>query len=248
MAGPLEQFAIKRIVPMEVAGIDASFTNASAFMALALVLLTAFLWLGSRQPQLVPNRWQAALETLHEFVAGMIDENIGPKGRAWLPFIFSLFLFILTCNLLGLFPWSFTVTSHIAVTAAFAAFIFLVCIVVGFARHGMHFFSLFVPPNTPVVLLPLIVLIELISFLSRPVTLAVRLFANMTAGHILLKVFAGFVISLGAAGGALVALGILPMAMNVALYALELLVAVVQAYVFALLTCVYLNDSINLEH
>ena len=178
----------------------------------------------------------------------MVEENIGPKGRAFVPFVFSLFIFVLVANLVGLFPYSFTVTSHIVVTFAFAALIFLICVAVGFAKHGLHFFSLFVPQNTPIVLMPLIVLIELISFLSRPLTLSIRLFANMTAGHILLKVFAGFVISLAGAGGVLLAVtAILPFFMTVAFYGLELIVAVVQAYVFALLTCIYLNDSINLH-
>lgn len=248
MASPLEQFQIKPLVPLEVAGYDVSFTNSSAFMAVVLLLALGLLWAGTRRLALVPGRWQAAVEELHDFVAGMVDENIGPNGKKFIPFIFALFLFILVSNLVGLLPYSFTVTSHIAVTFAFAAFIFLLCLLIGFARHGLHFFELFVPPQTPVILLPLIVLIELISYLSRPLTLSVRLFANMTAGHILLKVFAGFIISLGAAGGLLPLLGILPFGMNVALYALELLVAVVQAYVFALLTCVYLNDSINLAH
>lgn len=248
MASPLEQFQIKPIVPLEVAGHDVSFTNASLFMTLALLATWAFMFLGMRRASLVPGRWQSAVESVHEFVEGMVDENIGPKGRAFVPFIFSLFVFILIANLIGLLPYAFTVTSHIAVTFAFAVFIFLLCVVIGIAKHGLHFFSLFVPPQTPIFLLPLIVIIELISFLSRPLTLSVRLFANMTAGHILLKVFAGFIISLGLAGGVLPLIGVLPMAMNVALYALELLVAVVQAYVFALLTCVYLNDSINLSH
>lgn len=248
MASPLEQFQIKPLVPLEVAGYDVSFTNAALFMTLALVATWAFMFFGMRKAALVPGRWQSAVESVHEFVVGMVDENIGPKGRAYVPFIFSLFIFVLIANLIGLLPYAFTVTSHIAVTFAFAAFIFLLCIVIGIAKHGLHFFSLFVPPQTPILLLPLIVIIELISFLSRPLTLSVRLFANMTAGHILLKVFAGFIISLGLAGGLLPLIGILPMAMNVALYALELLVAVVQAYVFALLTCVYLNDSVNLSH
>ncbi|MGL6042863.1 MAG: F0F1 ATP synthase subunit A, partial [Sandaracinobacteroides sp.] len=215
---------------------------------IALGLILGFFWLGTRNATLVPNRWQAALEGMTGFVTGMVDENIGPQGRAFVPFIFSLFIFILAANLIGLFPYSFTVTSHIVVTFAFAAFIFLICVVVGIVRHGLHFFSLFVPPNTAPVLLLLIVPVELISFLSRPLTLAIRLFANMTAGHILLKVFAGFVISLGAAGGALAFLFPVPLAMTVAFYGLELIVAVVQAYVFALLTCIYLNDSINLHH
>ncbi len=248
MASPLEQFQIKPIVPLEVAGYDVSFTNSAAFMLLVLFLVWAFMFFGTRKASLVPGRWQSAVEVVHEFVVGMVDENIGPKGRAYVPFIFSLFVFILAANLIGLFPYSFTVTSHLAVTFAFAAFIFVMCVLIGIARHGLHWFSLFLPPGTPWFLAPLIVLIEIISFLSRPITLSVRLFANMTAGHILLKVFAGFVISLGLAGGIWAAVGVLPFAMNVALYALELLVAVVQAYVFALLTSVYLNDSINLSH
>ena len=244
----LEQFEIHRMLPATTLGYDVSFTNASLFMLLALLGIWGFLSLGMRRATIVPGRWQSAVEMLHEFITGMVDENIGAKGRAYVPFIFALFVFILFANILGLLPFAFAVTSHIWVTFAFAAFIFLLCVGIGFAKHGLHFFELFVPPQTPIVLLPLIVLIELISFLSRPLTLSVRLFANMTAGHILLQVFAGFIVSLGLAGGLFAALGILPLAMNVALYALELLVAVVQAYVFALLTCVYLNDSINLSH
>lgn len=248
MANPLEQFQIKRIAELPLGGLDAAFTNASLFMLVALGLILGFFWAGTRNAGLVPNRWQAALEGMTGFIIDMVDQNIGPKGRAFVPFIFSLFIFILFANIIGLFPWSFTVTSHIAVTFAFAALIFLICVIVGIAKHGLHFFSLFVPANTPAVLLLLIVPIELISFLSRPLTLSIRLFANMTAGHILLKVFAGFVISLGAAGGILAAIAPLPFLMTVAFYALELIVAVVQAYVFALLTCIYLNDSINLHH
>ncbi|MFN3371917.1 MAG: F0F1 ATP synthase subunit A [Sphingomonadaceae bacterium] len=248
MANPLDQFAIHRYAELSVAGLDAAFTNASMFMLIALGLILAFFWAGSRNPQLVPGRWQAALEGMTGFITDMVDQNIGPKGRAFVPLIFSLFIFILVANVVGLFPFSFTVTSHLAVTFALAALIFLLCIVVGLAKHGLHFFSLFVPANTPLVLLPLLIVIELISFLSRPLTLSIRLFANMTAGHILLKVFAGFVISLGAAGGILAAIAPLPFIMTVAFYGLELLIAVVQAYVFALLTCIYLNDSINLHH
>ena len=247
-AGPLEQFEVHPMVPFNAGGYNLSFTNASLFMIITLGLVWAFLTLGMRRATLVPGRWQGAVETLHEFVTGMVQDNIGPNGLAYVPFIFSLFIFILVANLLGLLPFSFTITSHLAVTAAFALFIFALCLLIGFARHGLKFFTLFVPPQTPVVLLPLIVLIEFISYLARPLTLAVRLFANMTAGHILLQVFAGFIISLGVAGGFFTLLGILPLFMNVALFALELLVSVVQAYVFALLTCVYLNDSINLPH
>ncbi len=248
MANPLDQFAIHRYADISVAGLDAAFTNASMFMLIALGLIFAFFWLGTRNPQLVPGRWQAALEGMTGFITDMVDQNIGPRGRAFVPLIFSLFIFILVANIVGLFPFSFTVTSHLAVTFALAALIFLLTIVVGFARHGLHFLSLFVPANTPLILLPLLIVIELISFLSRPLTLSIRLFANMTAGHILLKVFAGFVISLGAAGGIYAAIAPLPFMMTVAFYGLELLIAVVQAYVFALLTCIYLNDSINLHH
>jgi F-type H+-transporting ATPase subunit a len=248
VASPLEQFEIRPIVPLEVGGYDLSFTNASAFMVLVLLLVVGFVWAGARRAALVPGRLQGAVESLNDFIGGVVDENMGAKGRAYVPFIFSLFMFILAANLIGLLPFAFTVTSHIAVTFAFAALVFLMSIVIGFAKHGLHFFSLFVPPQTPVFLLPLIVIIEMISFLSRPLTLSVRLFANMTAGHILLKVFAGFVISLGLAGGVWAVVGVLPLIMAVALYALELLVAVVQAYVFALLTSVYLNDAVNLSH
>lgn len=248
MANPLEQFTIKRYAEIGAGPVDAAFTNASLFMLISLALILAFFWIGSRNAQLVPGRWQAALEGMTGFVQDMVSENIGPKGRPYVPFIFSLFIFILAGNMVGLFPFSFTFTSHIAVTFAFAALIFLITVVVGIAMHGLKFFSLFVPANTPAPLLLLLVPIELISFLSRPLTLSIRLFANMTAGHILLKVFAGFVISLGAAGGIFAVIAPLPFAMTVAFYGLELIVAVVQAYVFALLTCIYLNDSINLHH
>ncbi|MFA7439758.1 MAG: F0F1 ATP synthase subunit A [Sphingomonadaceae bacterium] len=248
MASPLEQFAIKRYAEFSVGGFDASFTNASLFMLISLVAVWLFLFFGLRRADIVPGRWQAAVESVHGFIVGLVDENIGAKGRRYVPFIFSLFIFILAANIIGLLPYGYTVTSHIAVTFAMAIFIFAMCIAIGFARHGLRFLTLFVPPKTPALLLPIIIPIELISYLSRPLTLSIRLFANMTAGHILLKVFAGFIVSLGLAGGAFVAIGILPLFMNVALYALELLVAVVQAYVFALLTCVYLNDSVNLSH
>ena len=178
----------------------------------------------------------------------MVRENVGPEGRAYFPFVFALFMFILGANITGLIPGAFTVTSHLAVTFAFAAAIFLGVIIIGFARHGLRFLTLFVAPGTPPAFLLLIVPLEIISFCTRPITHSVRLFANMTAGHILLKVFGGFVVSLGAAGGVFAAIGIFPLAFNVALTALELLVAVIQAYVFAILTCVYLNDAVNLNH
>ncbi|MFZ5608317.1 MAG: F0F1 ATP synthase subunit A [Pseudomonadota bacterium] len=241
MASPLEQFDILTVKKLEVAGLDASLTNSSLWMIGVAAGLTFFLWAAMRRGEMVPTRLQSTAEMLYEFVANMVRGNVGHGGRAYFPFIFSLFLFILGANLAGLLPYGFTVTSHIAVTFTFAAVVFLGVVVIGFARHGVKFLSLFWPSGAPLWLAWLIIPIELISFLSRPVTLSVRLFANMTAGHILLKVFAGFIVPMGI-------FGILPFAMNVALSALELLVAFVQAYVFALLTCIYLNDAINLHH
>ncbi|RMD90168.1 MAG: F0F1 ATP synthase subunit A [Alphaproteobacteria bacterium] len=248
MANPLEQFEVVRAVPIEIAGIDASITNASIWMLIVVTSMTLFLVGGMRRRALVPGRWQSMVELSYEFVANMVRENVGTGGRAYFPFVFTLFMFILGANVTGLIPGAFTVTSHLAVTFAFAALIFLGVIVIGFARHGLKFLTLFVAPGTPAAFLALIVPLEVISFCTRPITHSVRLFANMTAGHILLKVFGGFIVSLGAAGGVLAAVGIFPLVFNVALTALELLVAVIQAYVFAILTCVYLNDAVNLSH
>ncbi|MGD8327166.1 MAG: F0F1 ATP synthase subunit A [Sphingomonadales bacterium] len=248
MSSPLDQFKIETKVPLEVGGIDASITNSSLWMFAVVIVLTAFFLVAMRRREMVPGRTQSVAEMLYEFVGNMIRDNVGHGGRPYFPFIFSLFVFILGANYFGMLPYGFTVTSHIAVTFTFAAIVFLGVVVIGFARHGLKFLSMFLPSGTPIYLAPLIIAIELISFLSRPVTLSVRLFANMTAGHILLKVFAGFIISMGAAGGALSALAILPLTMNIALSALEFLVAGVQAYVFALLTCIYLNDAVNLHH
>lgn len=248
MAGPLEQFDVKPIIPLEIGGLDVSFTNASLFMALVAGGMSTLLIAGINQKAAVPGRLQSLVEMTYGFIAAMVRDNIGSEGKTFFPFVFALFLFVLGCNLVGMIPGSFTVTSHLAVTFAFAALIFLATIVIGFARHGLRWLGLFLPGGTPLLLAPLIIVIEIISFLSRPITHSVRLFANMTAGHILLKVFAGFVVSLVASGGFLAALGILPFAMNIALTALEVIVAVVQAYVFALLTCVYLNDAVHLHH
>lgn len=248
MADPLHQFEIRRAVPLEIAGIDASITNASLWMMAVVIGVTVFVVGGMRQQALVPGRWQSMVELSYEFVASMVRENIGPEGRTWFPFVFSLFMFILAANLAGMLPGSFTVTSHLAVTFAFAALVFVGVLLIGLVRHGVKFLGIFAPSGTPAAFLPLIVILEFVSFLTRPITHSVRLFANMTAGHILLKVFAGFIISMGAAGGALAAAGILPFVFNVALTALELLVAFIQAYVFALLTCVYLNDAVHGSH
>lgn len=247
-ANPLDQFKITNKVDLTFGGFDASLTNSAMWMIAIVAVSTIFLMWAMRRAEMVPGRSQSMAEMLYEFVANMVRDNIGAGGRPFFPFIFSLFVFILVANLAGMMPYAFTVTSHLAVTMAFAIFVFLMVIVVGLARHGLSFFSLFLPPGTPIYLAWLIILIEVISFFSRPVTLGVRLFANMTAGHILMKVFAGFMISMAAAGGAVMFISWLPFVGNVAVTALEMLVSAVQAYVFALLTCVYLNDAVNLEH
>jgi len=240
VASPLKQFEIKSIAPMEVGGIDVSFTNSSLFMVIAITAITAFLVLGMRKRALVPGRWQSLAELSYEFVAGLVRDNVGHQGRAYFPFIFSLFMFILFANTIGLIPYAFTVTSHIIVTFALAAVVFLGVTVVAIVKHRMKFFTYFLPKGTPLYMAPLLIPIEMLSYLARPVTLSLRLFANMMAGHTMLKVFAGFVITLGLAG-------VFPMAVLVALYLLELIVAVLQAFVFTILTCLYLHDAIHLH-
>ena len=245
MAGPLEQFEIHPYVPIEIGGVDLSFTNSAAWMALAAAAATAFLTLGARRRALVPGRVQLLAEMTYEFVANMIRDNVGDAGRRYFPDIFTLFMFILFGNMLGLIPGSFTFTSHIIVTAALAIAVIVAVTGVGIAKHGMHFFSFFVPKGVPAPMLLMMVPIEIISYLSRPVSLSIRLFANMMAGHTMIKVFAGFVVPLGAATLGLG--GLAPIAMNVALTGFELLVAFLQAYVFTVLTCLYLNDALHLH-
>lgn len=238
---PLHQFVIQPLLPIQAGGVDLSFTNSSLFMVLAVALVTLFLTLGMRGRALVPGRFQSMAEMSYEFVAAMVRDNVGAAGRQYFPFIFSLFMFVLFGNLLGLIPYSFTFTSHIVVTAALALTVIFGVTVIGVVKHGFHFFSFFVPKGVPALLLPLMIPIEVISYLSRPVSLSIRLFANMMAGHTMLKVFAGFVVVLGFLGGWA------PLAMDVALTAFELLVAFLQAYVFTVLTCIYLNDAVHLH-
>ncbi len=242
MANPMEQFDIVTYAPLALGKYDVSFTNSSLWMAISIVAIALFLFVGTAKPQLVPNRMQAAVEYIYDFIRDMLHENVGPEGKRYAPLIFSLFAFVLACNLLGLIPFvgAFTPTSHVAVTLGLAMIVFVTVVIVGFARHGFHFFSLFIPKDAPIVLVPLVAAIEFVSFLSRPFTLAIRLFANMTAGHVLLKVFGTFVVALGV-------FGIIPLGVNVALSALEVMIAVVQAYVFALLASIYLNDAVNLH-
>ncbi len=239
---PLEQFEIKPLVPMHIGDIDISFTNSALFMVIAVMLITALMTFGMRGRAMVPGRLQSVAELSYEFIANMLRENVGSEGRQYFPFVFSLFMFILFGNLLGMIPYSFTTTSHIIVTFALALVVFLIVTIVGFVRHGLHFLSFFVPPGVPKVLYPILVPIEVLSYFIRPVSLSVRLFANMLAGHTMLKVFAGFVVSLG------ILAGWLPLAFVVALTGLEFLIAFLQAYVFTILTCLYLNDAVNLSH
>lgn len=240
MAGPLEQFQIKPLLSIEIGGIDLSFTNSSLWMGLAVGAATLFLIGGMQQRAMVPGRWQAAAEMSYEFIANMVRDNVGSEGRRYFPFVFSIFMFVLFGNLLGMIPYSFTFTSHIIVTFGLAMTVFIAVTLIGLMRHGLHFFSLFMPKGVPVWLAPIIIPIELISYLSRPISLSVRLFANMMAGHTMLKVFAMFTVMLGV-------LGIAPLIVNVALTGFEFLVAVLQAYVFTILTCLYLNDSVHLH-
>lgn len=246
---PMHQFEIVKLHPLAAGGYDISFTNSALWMAIALAAIAIFMFVGTAKPQLVPGRWQAAVEYVYDFVTGMLDENVGPEGKRYAPLIFAVFMFVLVCNLLGLLPWvgAFTPTSHVTVTIGLAFIVFTVVCVVGFMRHGLHFFSLFWPKDANIVLGLFVFVIEVLSFLSRPFTLAIRLFANMTAGHVLLKVFGTFVVALGSFNALPYVFGVLPLAVNVALTALELLIAVVQAYVFALLASLYLNDAVNLH-
>lgn len=237
----MHQFEIDRLIKLDLFGYDASFTNSSLFMVIAVVLIVGFLTFAMRGRSLVPTRTQSVAELAYEFVANMVRENVGLEGMKYFPFVFTLFTFVLALNLLGLLPYSFTVTSHIIVTFALAALVFIIVNLIGFARHGAGYLRLFVPEGVPFWLMPLIVPIEIISYLIRPISLSVRLFANMMAGHTMLKVFAGFVISLGAFGFA-------PLLFTVAFTGLEVVVAFLQAFIFAVLTCIYLNDAVNMHH
>ncbi len=240
MAGPLAQFQVKPIAPISAAGFDISFTNSAMWMVITAVVITIFMVVGMRKRELVPSPWQSLTEASYEFIGNMIRDNVGDEGRKFFPFIFTLFMFILFGNLLGLLPYSFTFTSHIIVTAVMALVVFFGVTIVGIAKHGLHFFSFFVPSGVPAVMVPIMIPIEVVSYLSRPVSLSIRLFANMMAGHTMMKVFAGFVFTLGVAGAA-------PLLMDVVLTGFEVLVAFLQAYVFTVLTCLYLNDALHLH-
>ena len=242
MHSPMEQFEIKRLLNFHIGSLDASFTNSALWMTIAVIFAFLLFVVGTQKRALVPGRVQAIAEVGYEFVANMVRDNVGDAGKKYFPFVLTLFVFILFCNVLGLVPYSFTPTSHIVVTFAMAAVVFVGVTIIGFARHGAHFLSLFVPKGVPFVLLLLLVPIEIISYFVRPFSLSIRLFANMLAGHTMLKVFGGFVVMLGIIGGWA------PLAFIVVFTGLELLIAFLQAYVFAILTCLYLNDAIHLHH
>ena len=239
-SGPMEQFEIKSLIDLNLGDYDISFTNSSAFMLLAVICAFTMFWVTTRRRAIVPSRVQSMGELLFEFVASMVKENVGKEGMRYFPFIFALFCFILFGNVLGLLPYSFTFTSHIIVNASLAIFIFIAVTIIGFYHHGLHYLRLFCPEGTPLPVAIVLVPIEIMSYFIRPVSLSLRLFANMLAGHVLLKVLAGFIISLGV-------FGIIPLFAVSAVTLLEIMVALIQAYVFALLSTIYLNDAIHLH-
>ena len=237
---PLEQFTIERLVPIHIGSVDISYTNSALLMTIAVALATVLLVAATARKSLVPGRWQSVAELLYEFVAGMVRDNVGSEGRRYFPLIFSIFIFILFGNLLGLIPYSFTFTGQIVVTFAMALFVFMFVTVLAFILHGISFFKFFLPTGAPLLMAPLLIPIEIISYLTRPVSLSLRLFANMLAGHTMLAVFAGFTVAMGL-------FGFLPLSFNVALLALEIVINLLQAYVFAILSCLYLSDAIHLH-
>ena len=238
---PLEQFEITPFVHFEIGGVDLAFTNSSLAMVITIAVITLFLTLSVNTRSIIPSRVQLISELSYGFIAQLLKDTVGEQGRKCFPFVFTIFMFVLIGNMVGMLPYSFTFTSHIIVTFALAAIVFIGVTILGFAKHGMHFFSFFVIPGLPWYMLPLLIPIEVISYLSRPISLSVRLFANMLAGHTLIKVFAMFVITMPFYSG------VLPLAFIVALTGLEILIAFLQAYVFAILTCLYINDALHLH-
>ena len=240
---PMHQFEVYKIGPeINLGGVNLSFTNSSLFMVISSLSILLLLFFGTKKKLLIPSKIQLITEMSYTFIAKMINETAGSNARSFFTFIFTLFMFVLFCNMVGMLPYSFTVTSQLIITFMLAATIFIGVTIIGFIKNGIKYLELFVPKGVPMILLPLIIIIEIISYLARPVSLSVRLFPNMMAGHTMLKVFGGFVISLGLLGGWL------PLSFSVALIWLEILFAFLQAYVFAILTCIYLNDALNLHH
>ncbi len=242
MASPVEQFAIQNLsAPLfSIGGNEIAITNSAVFMFAAVAVSSVLLVAGASKAAMIPGRFQAMSELFYEFIANMIRDNVGSAGKKFFPFIFTLFIFTLFGNSAGLIPYGFTFTSHIAVTFFMAAVVFIAVTLIGIFKHGLHFFSLFFPHGAPLFTAPILIPIELVSYLSRPISLSVRLFANMTVGHVLLKVLAGFVVALGI-------FGVIPLAVLVAITALEVLIALLQAYIFTILCCIYLNDALHLH-
>ena len=240
--GPLHQFEISSLYDIKLYNTDISFTNSALSMVISIILATLIFYLGSRKNGDVPNRLQILVEMSYDFIANMVKDNVGKGGRVYFPFIFSLFLFILFGNVLGMVPYNFTYTSHIIVTFGLAGFIFIGVTIIGLAKHGISFLKFFVPSGVPIALLPILIPIEVISYLVRPISLSLRLFANMMAGHTMLKVFASFIVLLGLLGGWA------PLLLVIILTGFEIMIAVLQAYVFTILCCLYLNDALNLHH
>lgn len=248
MANPVHQFVVQPLADIEIAGVDLSYTNSSLWMTISVAVSIIFLTIAMQKKAMVPGRLQMFSELLYEFISGMVSDNIGEKGKQYFPFVFTVFMFVLMGNVLGLLPYSFTYTSSLIVAGVMALMIMVMVIVFGLYNHGLKFFSLFLPPNVPWWLMAFVIPIEIVSFFVRPVTHSVRLFANMMAGHIILKVILGFAVSAAGLGGAWAVLGIFPVLIDVAFLMFELLVAGIQAYVFAILACVYLKDSVDLHH
>ena len=247
MNSPVEQFSIKILFALNLFGFDISFTNASLFMIISVLGSASIFYLGASKQTLVPSRFQSFVEISYEFVANMVKENAGKGSQIYFPFIFTLFMFILFGNLLGMIPYSYTFTSQIAVTFTLAAIVFVGVTIIAIFKHGFKFLTYFFPSGVPIALAPLLIPIEIISYFIRPISLSVRLFANMLAGHTMMKVFAGLIIMMGSAGGLLTAGAVLPLMAVIGLTGLEFLVAVLQAYVFSILTCMYLHDALHLH-
>lgn len=245
---PIHQFNISDLIQIKLGSWDLSFTNVSLFMVVTIVVSAAFLFLTSSGRGLIPSRGQSITEIAYEFVANTLRESSGRHGMQFFPLVFSLFMFVLVANFIGLFPYFYTITTQIMITFSLSMLVILTVVFCGVYKHGFSFFKLFVPKGVPVAIVPIVTVIEVISFLSRPISLSVRLFANMLAGHITLKVFAGFCVTLAAMGPIGIGGAILPLLMNVAITALEFLVAFLQAYVFTVLTCMYLNDAVHPGH
>lgn len=247
MASPLAQFTIEPLAPLSLGGVNVMFTNSSLMMVAGVILSAGFLMVAGRRAALIPSRLQAFAEMTYEFIAGIIRDNTGPEGMKYFPLIFSIFTFVLMGNFLGMMPFAFTYTSHIIVTLTLAVGVLLTVVIVGISRHGLKFFSLFVPAGVPIFILPVLVPVEIISFLARPFSLGMRLFLNMMAGHMVLKIFAGFCVMMIGLGGFLSFTSVIPFVVKLAIVAFEFFVAILQAYIFSIFSCIYLRDAIYLH-